>query len=95
MEALQIVKLYLKKERLNFTVAWVTTKKQLVDDCSKGDLLVDLLDENFFKVWTTSLNLLIRTTSSSLFVLFPNSPIVFSCLVPQMEFSCVTPTRDL
>ena len=47
MKALQMVKLYLKKERLNFTAAWVTTEKQLVDDCPEGDLLADLLDGEF------------------------------------------------
>ena len=32
MEALQMLKFYLKKERLNFTRGWITSQKILVED---------------------------------------------------------------
>lgn len=44
MEALQMLKSYLKKEHLNFTAAWMTTDKQMVDDGPEGDPLAKLLD---------------------------------------------------
>lgn len=44
MEALQMLKCNLKKERLNFTAAWRTAEKQMIDDGADGDLLADLLD---------------------------------------------------
>ena len=45
MEALQMLKLHLKKERLNFTNAWVTTEVQMVDDCPlETNLLAKYLD---------------------------------------------------
>jgi hypothetical protein len=47
MEALQMLKLYLKKGRLNFTAAWITTKEQMVDDGLDIDLLANLLDGDF------------------------------------------------
>jgi hypothetical protein len=46
MEALQMLKSYLKKEHLNFTAAWMTTEKQMVDDGPEGDILANLLDED-------------------------------------------------
>jgi hypothetical protein len=47
MEALQMFKFYLKKERLNFTAAWITTERQMVDNGPDGDLLAKLLDGDF------------------------------------------------
>jgi hypothetical protein len=46
MEALQMLKFHLKKERLNFTAGWVTVEKQLKEDEPEGDLLRTVLDEN-------------------------------------------------
>ena len=43
MEALQMLKFHLKKERLNFTAGWITSEKDLVDDEPKEDLLQKLL----------------------------------------------------
>ena len=47
MEALQMLKLHLKKDRLNFTAAWVTEEEQMVDDHPDSDLLAGLLDGDF------------------------------------------------
>lgn len=47
MEALQMLKFHLKKERLNFTAAWITTERQMADEGSDGDLLANLLDGDF------------------------------------------------
>jgi hypothetical protein len=44
MEALQMLKFYLKKECLNFTVAWMTAEEQMIDNASDYDFLMDLLD---------------------------------------------------
>ena len=44
MEALQMLKFHLKKERLNFTKGWVTSEKLMVDDHPDEDLLAKLLD---------------------------------------------------
>jgi hypothetical protein len=46
MEALQMLKFYLKKERLNFTAAWITAEKEMVDDDPDSDLLGKLLRGN-------------------------------------------------
>ena len=46
MEALQMLKFYLKKERLNFTEAWVTSESQMTEDDPDEDLLRRLLDGN-------------------------------------------------
>jgi hypothetical protein len=43
MEALQMLKFSLKKERLNFTSAWMVGQKELSDDDPDCDLLGDLL----------------------------------------------------
>jgi len=47
MEALQMLKFYLKKERLNFTESWVTSESQMTeDDPDQGrDLLDNLLKD--------------------------------------------------
>ncbi|KIM87798.1 hypothetical protein PILCRDRAFT_63202, partial [Piloderma croceum F 1598] len=47
MEALQMLKFYLKKERLNFTAGWTTTEKQMMDDNADEDLLLKLLDSGY------------------------------------------------
>jgi hypothetical protein len=47
MEALQILKFHLKKARLNFTAAWMTSEKQMVDDDPDNDLLATLLRGDF------------------------------------------------
>ena len=46
MEALQMLKFYFKKERLNFTDAWATTEKEMTDDDPDIDLLGVLLQGN-------------------------------------------------
>lgn len=43
MEALQMLKFYLKKERLNFTKSWVTTQSHMTEDEPDQDLLGSLL----------------------------------------------------
>jgi hypothetical protein len=47
MEALQMVKFHLKQDRLNFTDAWVTSEKQMVEDAPDDDLLLKLLEGDF------------------------------------------------
>lgn len=44
MEALQMLKFYLKKERLDFTSNWVTSEKQQTEDDPDEDLLLKLFD---------------------------------------------------
>jgi hypothetical protein len=44
MEALQMLKFRLKKDRLNFTDTWVTAEKQMTEDePDDHDFLADLL----------------------------------------------------
>jgi hypothetical protein len=47
LEALQMLKFHLKKERLNFTAGWVTSEKQMVDDDPDEDLLRKLLEGDY------------------------------------------------
>jgi hypothetical protein len=48
MEALQMLKSQLKKERLNFTASWITEENEMVDDSlDDDDLLTNLLDGDF------------------------------------------------
>jgi len=47
MEALQMLKFHLKKERLNFTAGWITLEKDLVDDAPEEDFLQSLLQGDF------------------------------------------------
>lgn len=47
MEALQMLKFHLKKERLNFTAGWMTTETDMIDDTPDDDLLHNLLDGDF------------------------------------------------
>jgi hypothetical protein len=56
MEALQMLKFHLKKERLNFTAGWKTSETQMVDDDPDEDLLQKLLEGNI----QDSLDLVIR-----------------------------------
>ena len=46
MEALQMVKFHLKKERLNFTKTWMTDQKEMMEDEPEEDLLDKLLKDN-------------------------------------------------
>lgn len=59
MEALQMLKFHLKKERLNFTAGWITPEKDLVDDEPEEDLLQNLLRGDF----QDALDRVIRTVS--------------------------------
>ena len=47
MEALQMLKFQLRKERLNFTAGWTTSEKQMAEDDPDEDLLQNLLRANF------------------------------------------------
>jgi hypothetical protein len=49
MEALQILKFQLKKDRLNFTQGWATTEEEMLDDRPEQDLLRQLIEvgDNF------------------------------------------------
>jgi hypothetical protein len=47
MEALQMLKFRLKKDRLNFTAGWITSEKDMVDDGPEDDLLRKLLRSDF------------------------------------------------
>ena len=42
IEALQMLKFYLKKDRLYFTAAWMTVEKQVTEDDPDDDLLCTL-----------------------------------------------------
>ena len=44
MEALQMLKFHLKKERLDFAKGWMTSEKQMVDNSPDRDLLAELLE---------------------------------------------------
>lgn len=46
MEALQMLKFKLKKNRLDFTVGWITEEKELKEDDPDDDLLRTVLDGN-------------------------------------------------
>ena len=47
MEALQMLKFSLRKERLDFTTGWKTSEKEMKDDDAEEDLLQRLLHTNF------------------------------------------------
>ncbi len=47
IEALQMLKFHLKKDYLNFTAAWMTTEKQMVNNGPNDDLLVHFTNGNF------------------------------------------------
>ena len=44
MEALQMLKSHLKKERLSFMASWKTEENEMIDDAPDDDLLASLLD---------------------------------------------------
>ena len=46
MEALQMLKLHLRNERMNFTAGWGTEEKQMVEDDVEEDLLHKVLRMN-------------------------------------------------
>jgi hypothetical protein len=46
IEALQMQKFLLKKARLNFTAAWITMEKEMLEDEPDHDLLSILLEGN-------------------------------------------------
>ena len=45
MEVLQMLKFHLKKERLNFTQAWMTSEKEMTEDVPDDDLLQRLFTD--------------------------------------------------
>jgi hypothetical protein len=49
MEALQMLKFNLKRQRLNFVEGWITSEKQMTEDSydTDGDLLHNLLQDDF------------------------------------------------
>jgi len=47
MEALQMLKFYLKKEHLNFTKGWMTVEKEMLEDEPDEDPLQKLLQGDF------------------------------------------------
>jgi hypothetical protein len=49
MEALQMIKFNLKRQRLNFVEGWITSEKQMTEDSydADGDLLRNLLQDDF------------------------------------------------
>jgi hypothetical protein len=48
MEALQMLKFYLKKKRLNFTKGWMTSESEMTEDVPDTlGLVADLLQGNF------------------------------------------------
>lgn len=46
MEALQIVKFFLKEERLNFTKEWITPLNQMCMDFDDNDILPTIININ-------------------------------------------------
>lgn len=47
MEALQMLKFYFKKERLNFTKDWAVTEKEMTEVDQELDLLAKLFEGNY------------------------------------------------
>ena len=70
MEALQMVKFFLKKEQLDFTKGWIMSTAQMVIDIDDNDILAMIVNKN---IACNSLRLLRLTISMgplfSLFVL--------------------------
>ena len=50
MEALQMTKFFLKKERLDFTEGWVTSEKLMQQDIKGKDRLAKVVDANLTRV---------------------------------------------
>ena len=46
MEALQMTKFFLKKERLDFMNGWITLEKEMQQDVEGEDQLAKVIDEN-------------------------------------------------
>ena len=46
MEALQMTKFFLKKERLGFTQGWITSEKEMQQDIEGEDRLTKVIDAN-------------------------------------------------
>lgn len=46
MEALQMVKFFLKKEQLDFTKGWIMSTAQMVIDIDDDDVLVMIVNKN-------------------------------------------------
>lgn len=46
MEALQMLKFFFKKDRLNFTEGWTTTQAQMLVDVSDDDILATIVEAN-------------------------------------------------
>ena len=49
MEALQMTKFFLKKERLNFMNGWITLEKEMQQDIEGEDRLAKVIDANLTK----------------------------------------------
>ena len=49
MEALQMTKFFLKKERLNFMNGWITPEKEMQQDIEGEDWLAKVIDANLTK----------------------------------------------
>ena len=47
MEALQMLKFFFKKERLNFTKDWVVTEAEMMEDHQEQDLLAKLFEGDY------------------------------------------------
>jgi hAT family C-terminal dimerisation region len=47
MEALQMLKFHLKKERLNFTKGWMTVENEMLEDEPEEDLLQKFVQGDF------------------------------------------------
>jgi hypothetical protein len=46
MEALQMLKFFLKKERLNFTKGWAITQPEMMVEVSDDDILATIVEAN-------------------------------------------------
>jgi hypothetical protein len=46
MEALQMLKFFLKKDRLDFTKGWATSQKEMLTDVDDEDLLASIVAAN-------------------------------------------------
>ena len=51
MEALQMLKFYLKKMRLDFTQGWMMSGQEMVNDVADNDLLGGLLNDSYHDVF--------------------------------------------
>jgi len=51
MEALQMLKFFLRKERFSFTAGWKVLEKQMVEDNVEEDLLKKVLENCDDRLW--------------------------------------------